>query len=125
MENISYESVLKVTGTVVLRPENQRQDQTPTGTIEVSVDSLEISNSSSEPLPFNIRNFLKPTELTGMKHRYLVLRFPEMQHNLRLRSWVIAKMREYLLNQCDFIEIETPTLFRRTPGVGIKSQFHL
>lgn len=27
-------------------------------------------------------------------------------------------MREYLCNHCDFVEVETPTLFRRTPGVN-------
>lgn len=39
-----------------------------------------------------------------------------MQHNLRLRSQVIMRMREYLINYLGFVEVETPTLFRRTPG---------
>ncbi|CAG2064271.1 unnamed protein product, partial [Timema podura] len=55
-------------------------------------------------------------EYLRMKYRYLDLRFPEMQRNLRLRSKVIMKMREYLCNYCDFVDVETPTLFRRTPG---------
>jgi len=40
-----------------------------------------------------------------------------MQHNLRLRSNMLMKMREYLINNSGFVEVETPTLFRRTPGV--------
>jgi aspartyl-tRNA synthetase len=39
-----------------------------------------------------------------------------MQKNLRTRSQVLMKMREYLINKCGFVEVETPTLFRRTPG---------
>lgn len=39
-----------------------------------------------------------------------------MQKNLRTRSKVLMKMREYLVNHCGFVEVETPTLFRRTPG---------
>lgn len=39
-----------------------------------------------------------------------------MQRNLRMRSAVIMKMREYLINYLGFVEVETPTLFRRTPG---------
>lgn len=57
-------------------------------------------------------------EQLRLKYRYLDLRFPEMQRNLRLRSKVLMKMREYLCNYCDFVEVETPTLFRRTPGVN-------
>lgn len=39
-----------------------------------------------------------------------------MQYNLRMRSQVIMRMREYLINYLGFVEVETPTLFRRTPG---------
>lgn len=39
-----------------------------------------------------------------------------MQRNLRMRSQVIMRMREYLINYLGFVEVETPTLFRRTPG---------
>ena len=67
-------------------------------------------------------NCLKPfqaNEQLRLKYRYLDLRFPEMQHNLRLRSKILMRMREYLCRHCDFVEVETPTLFRRTPGVNL------
>lgn len=51
-----------------------------------------------------------------MEYRYLHLRHESMQKNLRLRSDIAMKMREYLVSQ-GFVDIETPTLFRRTPGV--------
>lgn len=53
-----------------------------------------------------------------MKYRYLDLRFPQMQYNLRLRSNFLMRMREFLINERQFVEVETPTLFRRTPGVS-------
>ena len=49
------------------------------------------------------------------KYRYLDLRRPVLQSNLRLRSNVVMKMRQFLIEN-DFVDVETPTLFRRTPG---------
>lgn len=40
-----------------------------------------------------------------------------MQYNLRLRSKLLMKMREFLINSREFVEVETPTLFKKTPGV--------
>lgn len=54
-----------------------------------------------------------------LKYRYVDLRYPEMQYNLRLRSKLLMKMREFLINNRDFVEVETPTLFKKTPGVII------
>lgn len=89
-----------------------------TGSIEVSVESLEVLNESLPQLPFNIRNYNVPKEALQMQYRYLALRFPDMQRNLRMRSRVTSKMREYLVDHCGFVDVETPTLFRRTPGVS-------
>ena len=49
------------------------------------------------------------------KYRYLDLRRPVLQSNLRVRSNVVMKMRQFLIDN-DFVDVETPTLFRRTPG---------
>ncbi|KZR96366.1 Aspartyl-tRNA synthetase, partial [Daphnia magna] len=49
-------------------------------------------------------------------HRYLQLRHESMQRNIRLRSEIAMKMREFLIRSHGFVDIETPTLFRRTPG---------
>lgn len=118
INTVPYESVLKIKGTVMRRPEDQCNKKMKTGDIEVQVTSLEILNLSKSQLPFSIRNFQKAKESLQMQYRYLALRFPELQRNLRIRSWVTMKMREYLIDQCAFCEIVTPTLFCKTPGVG-------
>ncbi|OXU24771.1 hypothetical protein TSAR_012504 [Trichomalopsis sarcophagae] len=114
--DLPLETVLTVNGTVVPRPEGQCNPKMKTGEIEVQVESLEILNTAKQPLPFSIRHFSKAKESLQMQYRYLALRFPELQRNLRLRSWVTMKMREYLINQCEFVDVATPTLFRKTPG---------
>lgn len=42
-----------------------------------------------------------------------------MQRNLRLRSKLLMQMREFLINSRNFVEVETPTLFKKTPGVSM------
>nr|CAD7439186.1 unnamed protein product [Timema bartmani] len=116
LEGITHESVLAVAGEVHKRPPGQENKKMSTGDIEVLVSEVVILNKAKKNLPFGVRDHNKAKEYLRMKYRYLDLRFPEMQRNLRLRSKVIMKMREYLCNYCDFVDVETPTLFRRTPG---------
>jgi len=116
-QNLSYESVLSVVGKVVPRPEGQQNERMKTGDIEVYVDSLEVLNAASQNLPVFIREYNKAKENQQMKYRYLSLRYPELQKKLRMRSSLIMKMREFLINECSFVDIETPTLFKSTPGV--------
>ncbi|XP_021935407.1 aspartate--tRNA ligase, mitochondrial isoform X3 [Zootermopsis nevadensis] len=116
LDGIPFESVVTVSGIVCGRPPAQENVNMPTGSIEVVLNDFMIISTAKKQLPFTIRDFNKAKEPLRLKYRYLDLRFPEMQHNLRLRSKVLMSMREYLCNHCDFVEVETPTLFRRTPG---------
>ncbi|XP_076657488.1 aspartyl-tRNA synthetase, mitochondrial [Halictus rubicundus] len=116
VEKLNFESVLSIMGTVVERPKGQKNSKMSTGDIEVQIESLEILNPAKSNLPLFMREFNKAKESTQMKYRYMALRYPELQRNLRLRSQVMAKMREYLLKECSFVDIETPTLFKCTPG---------
>ncbi|XP_012540759.2 aspartate--tRNA ligase, mitochondrial isoform X2 [Monomorium pharaonis] len=116
VQTLSYESVLNIVGKVVPRPENQQNKKMKTGDIEVYVESLEVLNVASQNLPIFIREYNKAKESQQMKYRYLSLRFSEVQRNLRLRSSLIMKMREFLINECSFVDVETPTLFKSTPG---------
>ncbi|XP_044006691.1 aspartate--tRNA ligase, mitochondrial-like isoform X2 [Aphidius gifuensis] len=116
VEKLNYESVLSITGKVIARPKGQENDKMKTGKIEIKIDTLNVENNSVAQLPFYIRQHNMPKEHLQMQFRYLSLRFPLMQNNLRIRSNVIHKMRTYLIDNCGFVDVETPTLFKRTPG---------
>ncbi|XP_075844502.1 aspartate--tRNA ligase, mitochondrial isoform X2 [Microtus pennsylvanicus] len=109
------ESVVKVTGTVISRPPGQKNPKMPTGEIEIRVKTAELLNACKK-LPFEIKDFMKKTEALRLQYRYLDLRSFQMQYNLRLRSQIVMRMREYLCNLHGFVDVETPTLFKRTPG---------
>ncbi|XP_066048201.1 aspartate--tRNA ligase, mitochondrial isoform X1 [Chamaea fasciata] len=109
------ESVLRVTGTVSPRPLGQENPKMPTGDIEVKAETAEILNSCKK-LPFEIKDFIKKSEALRMQYRYLDLRSSRLQSALRLRSRLVMSMRHYLCNLHGFVDVETPTLFKRTPG---------
>ncbi|CAH4008491.1 unnamed protein product [Pieris brassicae] len=113
--DIPLETIVKIHGIVVPRPENTFNPNMKTGEIEVSIGKIEILNHV-EKLPFNLREYQKPKEQLRLQHRYIDLRFPEMQYNLRQRSLMLHNMRRFLIERHNFCEIETPTLFCRTPG---------
>lgn len=120
MEKLPYESIIKVEGTVVARPQNMVNKKQATGEVEVLLSKLYILNKACDNLPFNIREFQKAKEALRMQYRYLDLRFVEMQRNMRVRSRMLMDMRDFLINKCGFIDVETPTLFKATPGVIFK-----
>lgn len=115
---MNYETILKVTGKVIPRPSDMKNPKMATGDIEIQLISCDILNNSVSNMPVQVRSFNRSNETLRMKYRYVDLRFEDMQRNLRLRSNVLMKMREYLINAAGFVEVETPTLFRRTPGVS-------
>ncbi|NXV75010.1 SYDM protein, partial [Atlantisia rogersi] len=115
LANAPVESVVRVTGIVCARPPGQENPKMPTGDIEVKAETAEILNSCKK-LPFEIKDFIKKSEALRMQYRYLDLRSFQLQYNLRLRSQVVMRMREYLCNLHGFVDVETPTLFKRTPG---------
>ncbi len=111
-ETIRGEFVLKVTGRVRPRPGGTENPNLPTGAIEVIADAIEILNPSATP-PFQLddENLSENVRLT---YRYLDLRRPAMQANMRLRYKVAKAMRDFL-DTNGFIELETPMLTRSTP----------
>uniref|UniRef100_A0A8C9VIP7 Aspartyl-tRNA synthetase 2, mitochondrial n=1 Tax=Scleropages formosus TaxID=113540 RepID=A0A8C9VIP7_SCLFO len=113
--DVPVESVVKVMGKVRRRPAGQENMNMPTGEIEVCAETVEVLNVCQK-LPFEIKDFVKKTESLRMQYRYLDLRSSQMQYNLRLRSRLVMKMRDYLCNKHGFVDVETPTLFKRTPG---------
>ncbi len=115
--SLRSEYCVKVTGTVGLRPDGNANPNLPSGDIEVVVDDLEVL-SAAAPLPFPIDDTGHGSGDVGeearLKHRYLDLRRPGPNAALRLRSKVNKAARD-VLDQHDFVEVETPTLTRSTP----------
>lgn len=111
------EFVLQVTGEVSLRPEGNENLNIPTGEIEVLGDDVKILNTAAA-LPFQVSDHAddsgKVGEETRLRYRYLDLRRSKLQHAIRLRSQV-SKVARSVLDNHDFVEIETPTLTRSTP----------
>lgn len=115
MSAVPLESVLLVKGTVIPRPSGQENLKMATGAVEVQAKEVHILNACRK-LPFEIKDAVKKSESLRMQYRYLDIRSAQLQYNLRLRSRMVMKMREYLCNQHGFVDVETPTLFKRTPG---------
>jgi len=111
-EKIRNEFVLKITGLVRHRPEGTINTNLISGEIEVLTQSIEILNTSLTP-PFMMDDE-NLSETVRLEHRYLDLRRPQMQKNLRLRHKVTMEIRKFL-DQQDFIDVETPILTKSTP----------
>jgi aspartyl-tRNA synthetase len=107
------EYVVRVTGTVRARPEGTVNPGLATGEVEVAVDVLEIVSEAETP-PFPVDDRRDIDEVLRLRHRYLDLRRPRMQRNLRTRATVNAAIRRSLDAQ-DFVEVETPMLMASTP----------
>ena len=112
-ERLRSEWCVEVTGTVRLRPEGSENPSLPTGEIEVMVEGLTVLNQSLTP-PFYITDDVDADESLRLRYRYLDLRRPKMQENLRLRHQAVKYIRDYL-DDHGFLEIETPILIKSTP----------
>jgi len=111
--DLRSEFVVRVTGTVRTRPEGTANPNLPTGDVEVGDCTVEIL-SQAEPPPFPIADRVDADENLRLRHRYVDLRRPSMQANLRLRATVSSAIRRSMEAQ-GFVEVETPTLIASTP----------
>jgi aspartyl-tRNA synthetase len=106
---------LQITGEVVLRPEGNANSALPTGAIEIMGDDVKVlSESAALPFPVDSGNDSEISEEVRLKYRYLDLRRERPAANLRLRSKVTSTIRR-VMEDLDFLEIETPYLTRSTP----------
>lgn len=116
MNTFSRESVVQINGIVRKRVEGTEDSRNPTGEVEVLITKAVLLNKSAAP-PFELgdqKEGVLPNEDTRMKYRYLDLRRSEMIQAMETRSKFLHLARQYL-EQCDFLEIETPVLARSTP----------
>jgi len=111
-ETVRNEFVLQVTCKVRARPEGTVNKNISTGEVEMLASEIEILNASLTP-PFMLDDD-NLSEMVRLQHRYIDLRRPVMQENMKLRYRVSKVIRDYLDDK-GFIEIETPMLNRSTP----------
>ncbi len=112
-KQVRAEYVLAVTGTVVERASDTVNPELPTGEVEVVAEDLRVLNESQTP-PFPINERTDAAEDTRLRYRFLDLRRPRLQHNLKLRHRIALEVRKEL-DEAGFLEIETPFLTRSTP----------
>ncbi len=109
--SLGREFVIQVKGKVIER--EAKNDQMPTGDIEILVTDLSILNESKTP-PFTIENETDGGDELRMKYRYLDIRRNPVRENLIFRSKVTMEVRNYLAKE-GFIDVETPYLIKSTP----------
>ena len=111
-ETLRNEFVVSVTGKVRPRPDGTVNANLVSGEIEVLAQSIEILNPSLTP-PFMMDDE-SLSENVRLEYRFLDLRRPAMQKNMKLRYRTAMAIRNYL-DKLGFIDIETPMLTRSTP----------
>ena len=109
--SLGREFVIQVKGKVIER--EAKNNQIPTGDIEILVSELNILNVSKVP-PFTIENETDGGDELRMKYRYLDIRRNPVRENLIFRSKVTMAVRSYL-SQEGFVDVETPYLIKSTP----------
>lgn len=110
---VRMEWVIQVRGEVRQRPDGMENLDLDTGAIEVEVKEVTVLNPAETP-PFLIYQEEDIDEQTRLEFRYLDLRREKMRQNIILRHKVVKFIRDYL-DERDFLEIETPILFKTTP----------
>ena len=111
-KNLRSEFVIAAEGVVIKRDGAINEDLS-TGDIEVTVNTLRILSESDTP-PFPVEENVNTREELRLQYRYLDLRRPSLQKNIKLRSDVTIFIRKFMQGE-GFLEIETPTLCKSTP----------
>lgn len=115
LHHLREESVITVQGEVQARPKDTLNAEMKTGAIEVHATGVEVVNRS-DPLPFPLDEdkAARVGEDLRLSYRYLDLRRPSQYKRLKIRHQAAQAIRRYL-DEAQFLEIETPTLFKSTP----------
>ena len=106
------QSVIAVCGPMTLRDDTTRNPKIATGEIELRAKQLTVLSQAGQ-LPFSLESGAVREDLR-LQYRYLDLRRPEMQHNLRFRHKVQKAAQDYL-DDAEFLLVETPMLTKSTP----------
>ena len=111
-DQVRNEFVLRVEGEVRSRPKDTENPDLKTGCIEIAASVFDVLNAAETP-PLQLDDNDVGDE-TRLRYRYIDLRRPIMQRNLKMRAQVATELRQFL-NDHGFIDIETPMLTKATP----------
>lgn len=113
-DGLTRESSVSITGTIRKRAEEDYNPRLETGEIELLVESIEVLGKSKNVLPFEVMTSKEVAEEVRLKYRYLDLRNPKVKNTILFRNKVIRFLRN-LMEQEDFVEIQTPILTASSP----------
>lgn len=103
-----------ITGLVKERPEKLKNPSLLTGSVEMEAESYELISASNElPIPIDTDGYDIKEDMR-LKYRYLDLRRPRMQRNIKIKSQATLFIRNWLSKE-GFTEIDTPILTKTTP----------
>jgi aspartyl-tRNA synthetase len=113
VHGVRLEYVMRVSGTLRPRESQNINPRLDTGEVELRADECEVLSAAATP-PFPVNEETEVDESLRLRHRYLDLRRPRLQRNLRARARFIAELR-HVMSEMGFTEIETPMMIRATP----------
>ena len=114
LRTLHFETCVQVSGEIRLRRDKDINRDLTTGEVELNVKQIKILNQAPQELPFQVRDEQNVSPDMRLKYRYLDLRRPHMQRNLKIRHDIVQTVRD-VFNSLGFLEIETPLLIRSTP----------
>ena len=112
-DKLRNEYVIEVEGVVKNRAEREINPKMKTGKVEVEIHKATLLAAAKNP-PFYIEDDINVSDELRLEYRYLDLRRPEMQKNLKIRAAISRATHSYFDNH-DFLEIETPQLAASSP----------
>ena len=107
------EYVVVAHGEVRARGEGAVNPNMPTGAVEVYVKEFKILSAAQTP-PFEVSDTKRTKDETALRYRYVDLRRPSLQKNIKMRHDIARVAREYYYEN-GFLEIETPMMIKPTP----------
>jgi aspartyl-tRNA synthetase len=113
IDSVRAESVITVTGTIVMRETGTVNPKLPTGEIELKVADL-VVQSHAEVLPMQVAGDEKFPEDIRLRYRFIDLRRDKVHRNMMLRSNVITSIRRRMI-ESGFMEYQTPILTASSP----------
>ncbi|PPR49058.1 MAG: Aspartate--tRNA ligase [Alphaproteobacteria bacterium MarineAlpha5_Bin5] len=113
INELTHESVIKISGQVIKRSDDTINTKLSTGEIEIKVNEFELL-SKSEVLPLPVNSDIEYGEEVRLKYRFLDLRRKKLHNNILLRNKIISSIRRKMIAN-GFIEFQTPILTSASP----------